>query len=164
MKIKNFLTRICGICQIILNKENTGELQYLQPNCNKCTKNAYTISNGIDIKNYKVKLTTTLELLKSKDACSDGLETLIKYLGEDYPQDKEINLLTILKSNGVRHCFWAFRATKEDNKIALRLICADIAESVLHIFEEKYFPKNIICHIKIRMCWWRLEAAMSEAA
>lgn len=31
------LTRICGKCWIILNKENTGGLEWFQPNCNRCT-------------------------------------------------------------------------------------------------------------------------------
>lgn len=30
------LNRICGICNIPLTTKNTGELQWLQPTCNKC--------------------------------------------------------------------------------------------------------------------------------
>lgn len=31
------ISRICGRCSKTLNKENTGELRYNQPNCNTCT-------------------------------------------------------------------------------------------------------------------------------
>lgn len=34
----NKYARICCKCGITLNKENTGDLQWLQPECNKCTK------------------------------------------------------------------------------------------------------------------------------
>ena len=89
----------------------------------------------------KIKLTTTLKLLKEANACSDGYKTLIDYLGHDYGDSTEINVLTILKSNGIDHFFWTFRVLQQDRKIyapILNNIIADIAESVLCLFEEKY--------------------------
>ncbi len=37
------MTRICGSCLKPLTKENTGELGYLQPNCNDCTQKYMSI-------------------------------------------------------------------------------------------------------------------------
>lgn len=31
------IIRVCGKCQIVLTKENTGDLREIQPNCNDCT-------------------------------------------------------------------------------------------------------------------------------
>jgi hypothetical protein len=31
------LARVCGKCGTLLNKENTGALKWLQPDCNRCT-------------------------------------------------------------------------------------------------------------------------------
>lgn len=93
------------------------------------------------MKEGKTKLTTTLTLLKGKNACSDGYKTLIHYIGHDYDENKEINLLTILKSNGIDHFFWAFRAISQPAEIATKIknnIVADIAESVLHLYEKQY--------------------------
>lgn len=89
----------------------------------------------------KTKLNTTLKLLEEKNACANGYQTLIDYIGHNYDKNAEINLLTILKSNGINHFFWAFRALQQEKPIwnpVLNNILADIAESVLNIFEEKY--------------------------
>ena len=50
-RIKDFMTlnRMCGICGCLLTKENTGDLQYLQPDCNKCS---------VDLDKYINKLKT----------------------------------------------------------------------------------------------------------
>jgi len=69
------------------------------------------------------------------------MEILIDHLGEDYGEDKPINLLTILESNGAVHCIWSMCATEQDfsdvRPTLLNIVC-DIAESVLHIFESAY--------------------------
>ena len=36
------LIRICGVCSKQLTKENTSNLQWLQPNCNYCTEHPIT--------------------------------------------------------------------------------------------------------------------------
>lgn len=86
----------------------------------------------------KTKLLTSLSLLKSHDACSDGLETLIKSLPRGFEEDKEINLLHILTSNGLDHFFWAWRATSKPEKRVKRLILADIIELVEPIYLKSY--------------------------
>src|SRR5574337_420951 len=92
----------------------------------------------------KIKLITTLNNILEFSPCSEGLDKFLKYVGRDFPKDKEINLLTILESNGIDHFFWCFKTLKNNKKEEfkiLSLICADIAESTISIFESKY-PKD----------------------
>ncbi len=86
-----------------------------------------------------MKLTTTFNLLREKGACTEGYRKLAKHLVsvEAFGEDKEINLLTILDSNGFDDAVWCLRATVQDSDVIKRLIAADFAESVLHIFESK---------------------------
>jgi hypothetical protein len=86
-----------------------------------------------------MKLTTTFNLLREKNACTEGYGKLAKHLTnvEAYGADTEINLLTILDSNGFDDAVWCLRATVQDSKGVARLIACDFAESVLHIFESK---------------------------
>ena len=51
-------------------------------------------------------------MLKVANACTDGFATLKASLPKRFRQDKDINLLHILNSNGVAHTIWAFRAVK----------------------------------------------------
>jgi hypothetical protein len=86
----------------------------------------------------KIKLTTTLNELNKHKPCKKGWRTLRNALGADYPPDKEINLLTILESNGVADCIWALRATLQDSiKITVQL-AIEFSFSILEIFEKKY--------------------------
>ena len=86
-----------------------------------------------------MKLTTTFNKLREKHACTDGYRKLAKHLVgvEEYGADKEINILTILESNSFDDAVWSLRATLQDSDKTKRLIAADFAESVLHIFESK---------------------------
>ena len=86
----------------------------------------------------KYRLTTTLALLKKHHACADGYRKLVESLSTKWPDDKPINLLLVLKSNGVQDMCWRFRATVEDSTIPRILIAADFAESVLKYFTAKY--------------------------
>jgi len=86
-----------------------------------------------------MKLTTTFNLLRAASACDSGYRKLAKSLGgvTAYGAMTEINLLTILESNGFNDAVWCLRATAESSDVTKRLIAADFAESVLHIFESK---------------------------
>ena len=93
------------------------------------------------------KLTTTLKRIKAHDPCGQekgsdtGWGRLRSYLGERYPEDQEINLLTILESNGISDMFWAFRAVQQDEQVAKRIaveLAIAFSESVLSIFEKEY--------------------------
>ena len=86
----------------------------------------------------KYRLTTTLALLKKHSACADGYRKLLKSLPAKWADDKPINLLRVLKSNGVQDMCWCFRATAEDSMVPRVLIAADMAESVLKYFTAKY--------------------------
>ena len=93
-----------------------------------------------------MKLTTTLNLIDEHEPCyrdpdnpsHSGWNRLIDHLGHDYDRDAEINLLTILESNGVADCLWSLRATIQDSReIAVRL-AIEFAERVLPLFEAEY--------------------------
>ena len=82
----------------------------------------------------KYRLTTTLKLLRDKGACPEGFRKLKRSLGPKWADTKPINLLRVLKSNGVQDMCWCFCATREDCDKVARLIAADFAQSVLHHF------------------------------
>ena len=86
-------------------------------------------------------ITTTLNKIKACEPCGPGWEKLLTSLGKTGPDDEPLNLLHILKSNGVNDCLWAFRCTEGNDRI-YRHMAADFAESVLYIFEDKYPNDN----------------------
>jgi hypothetical protein len=76
------MARICGMCQKVLTPENTGDLGYLQPNCNDCTANAPWIS-------VKIRLPEIgQQVLVFDHGCAGYYETGIqsgKYTGKEDP-------------------------------------------------------------------------------
>lgn len=101
-----------------------------------------------------MKLTTTLNLLKKYNF--NKLEILLDHIGYDYHQEKPINLLTILNSCGLSVFLETFdfkmlEQSQYEVRSILRNIVADMAESVLHIFEEKY-PENTCPREAIQVC------------
>lgn len=84
----------------------------------------------------KTRLTTTLAKLRKHDPCDGGWAKLLKSLPADYPQDKPINLLHILKSNGAQDTLWAFRALAKDKPRVRMAIGADIAARALKHMEK----------------------------
>ena len=84
---------------------------------------------------------TTLNQIKNYSPCSEGWQKLLKFLNKTEADDEPIDMLTILESNGLSDCLWAFKCTPEHNNI-YRLIAADFAESVLHIYEKEYPNDN----------------------
>src|SRR3990167_11449555 len=87
-------------------------------------------------------LTTTFELLRKADACTEGYRTLAKHLGgvTRYGADTPIDLLTILDSNGLQDTLWCLRATHQeaDALTVAKLFAIDCAERALPIFEAKH--------------------------
>jgi hypothetical protein len=77
---------------------------------------------------------TTFREIKNFSPCKAGWDKLME-LNPEKDMDKEITILEILNHNGVRDAFWALKTQDYQDYC---LILADIAESVLHIFEEKY--------------------------
>ena len=87
----------------------------------------------------KIRLTTTLALLHQHGACESGYKKLRKHLGLKWLDDKPINLLVILKNNGVQDMLWCIRATRESYADHWKFLCnmyADFAESVLPIYQK----------------------------
>ncbi len=100
----------------------------------------------------KIRLTTTLDLLRKNAACESGYKKLRKHLGLKWPDDKPINLLVILKNNGVQDMLWCIRATVEPYAEHWGFLCnmyADFAESVLPIY-EKFDPIGKAPHEAIK--------------
>jgi len=85
----------------------------------------------------KIRLTTTQRAIKAASPCASGWAMLLKSLPSDYPQDKPINLLHILKSNSVQDMMWALRAATPCTPKLRVAMCADMAERVLKIYEAK---------------------------
>ena len=91
-------------------------------------------------KHKKIKLTTTLKLLREHGACESGYKKLRKHVGVKWPDDKPINLMVILKNNGVQDMLWCVRATEQPYADHWQFMCkmyADFAESVLPVFERE---------------------------
>jgi hypothetical protein len=84
---------------------------------------------------------TTLIKIKKQSPCEEGWIKLLLFLNKIEADDEPLELKTILESNGTADTIWALRAVKAYDK-EIRLMVADFAESVLHIFEEKYPEDN----------------------
>lgn len=75
---------------------------------------------------------TTLNKIREHSPCTDGWETLLKYLGKTKPDDEPLPLLTILDSNGFDHALWCFRAVDGFEKEKL-LLGIGYAREVKHL-------------------------------
>ena len=84
----------------------------------------------------KIRLTTTLAKLREHSPCESGYRKLLRSLGAKWPDAKPINLLRILKSNGVQDMLWCLCCTFEDNFTVRLLMSADFAQSVLRYFTK----------------------------
>ena len=86
-------------------------------------------------------LTTTLSLLRNAHACTPRYTFLRDALGPKYGDNKPINLLAILKTNGLDDALWALQATAQNCDMVARLMAADFAARVLPIWKKMY-PKD----------------------
>lgn len=84
------------------------------------------------------QITTTLNKIRKCEPCKDGWEKLLKFLGKTKADDERLKFSTIIESNGIKDAIWCLRCISSKNKKKLILFAADCAESVLHLFEEKY--------------------------
>ena len=84
-----------------------------------------------------MKLTTTLNKIRACSPCGAGWQTLLKHVGKDFNPDAEINLLTVLESNGVADMLWALRAIDQDSKRIASQLAIEFAEQALPIFETR---------------------------
>ncbi len=83
-------------------------------------------------------ITTTLNEIRKHQPCSEGWEQLLKHLGKTTADDKPLELVEILKSNGIQDAAWCLRVLLDENKYLIRLFAAACAESVLHLYEDKH--------------------------
>lgn len=92
-----------------------------------------------------VNLTTNLYSLKKNYKSRCISYRLIGKLGEDYPQYKSINCLTILDSLGRNDFFLSLHAAKEKRAVKVVSITLAVlfAESTLPIFERNFPTNNI---------------------
>jgi len=98
----------------------------------------YRVSSG---KTQTMRIYTTLNRIRQAEPCSEGWTKLLAFLNKTQADDEPLDLLTILESNGVDDCLWAFQCT-DDNESIYRHMAADFAESVLHIYESDYPNDN----------------------
>jgi len=78
---------------------------------------------------------TTYEKIKSFRPCSDGWKKLLENTNPEMNMTAEIDLMDILRSNGIKDAVWALRCW--DYMDWCLFIC-DVCESILPIFEKKY--------------------------
>jgi len=78
---------------------------------------------------------TTLNQIKEQSPCKDGWKKLLKYLGKSQGDDEPLGFEVILDSNGIRDAVWCLRVLPYKDRC---LFAAEVAESVLNIFESKH--------------------------
>ena len=92
-------------------------------------------------------MTTTLNAIRQHSPCKYSWERLLASFEKTQADDEPIELRYILDTLGVEDAIWSLRAIEGMDK-EIRLFACDCAESVLHIFEEKYpddkRPRNAI--------------------
>lgn len=88
-----------------------------------------------------MELFTTLAEIKNQNRHEHNkriLSRLIKNLGSDWPDDKEISLMQILENNGAADCVWMFRLFGEVGKrLSIEFIFTYIKQ-ILPGIEKKY--------------------------
>jgi len=79
-------------------------------------------------------LTTTLNEIKGYSPCADGWTKLLRSLGKTKADNASLDIIYILKSNGIEDAIWCLRCFNYKDYC---LFLADVAESVLPLFEAK---------------------------
>jgi len=79
---------------------------------------------------------TTLNKIKSNRPCSEGWENLLTFLNKIKADDEELDLLTILESNGLIDALWALKCVEGFDR-EIRLMACDFAESVIHLANDE---------------------------
>ncbi len=80
-------------------------------------------------------LTTTLIEIEAKNPCTSGWKKLLQGLSKEEADDEPLTIKTILEINGIKDAVWALCVFDYKDTC---LFNADVAESVLPLFEEKY--------------------------
>src|SRR5690554_1774990 len=80
-------------------------------------------------------MNTTLNEIKIYNPCIEGWKKLLDSLNKTSADDEPLSFAHILKSNGIKDAVWSLRVLPLKDQALFR---ADVAESVLHLFESKY--------------------------
>ncbi len=83
-------------------------------------------------KDFKMKLYTTLNQIRSHRPCSDGWEKLLKHLGKIQADDEPLSFATILESNGFDDAIWCLRTVAGYGR-EIRLYAVWCARQVEHL-------------------------------
>ena len=78
---------------------------------------------------------TTLNEIRKHSPCESGWKNLLVYLGKTQADDEPLDFITLLAAVGIEDAIWCLR-TQDYRDYCLFL--ADVAESVLPIYEAKY--------------------------
>ena len=86
-----------------------------------------------------MNLKTTYKKIRNCEPCTEGWEKLLKNCNPEHDMEKQVSLLEILDSNGIKDAIWSLQCWEYRDYC---LLLADIAESVLHIWTTKYPDDN----------------------
>ena len=81
----------------------------------------------------------TLSDIRKRRPCKDGWRKLLKSLNKTKADETEVTFSYIAENNDVFDALWCLRCidTKKHRK-EISYLCADMAQSVLHIYEKEY--------------------------
>ena len=82
---------------------------------------------------------TTLNKIRENSLCRNGWEKLLKSLDKTQADDEPLSLMYVLESNGIEDAIWCLRCFDYKEYC---LFLADVAESALSIYKEKYPEDN----------------------
>ena len=89
--------------------------------------------------------TTTLNRIRAHRPCGRGWSTLLRGLNKKRYSNDKLSFKLILEINGIQDAVWCLRTLVYNEQ---RLFMADVAESVLHLYENNYpnddFPRKAI--------------------
>ena len=83
-------------------------------------------------------ITITLNEIKSYSPCKNGWEKLLKSLGKTKSDDTAVTFSYIAENNNASDALWCLRVLGDKYKRERLYLVAEIAESVVHIYNEKY--------------------------
>ena len=93
---------------------------------------------------------TTLRKIKSERPCRAGWSALLNHLGKTKEDNDPLEFSTILEAVGISDAAWCLRILPYKDRC---LFAADVAQSVLHYFEDVYpndtRPKDAIEAVRL---------------
>ena len=88
--------------------------------------------------------TTTLNEIKNHNPCKSSWTKLLKSLNKTKADNEPLTFITILENLNIQDAVWSLRTLDYKQYC---LFSADVAESVIHIYEAKYSNDN-----RVRKC------------